>query len=319
MMFARQSRNNNISRYASPLRGVQHHPMLQNPHIGSITYFSSFFGSGGGGRKPSIASSVGLIGAASILFGKTKYLLVALKVTKLATLGSMVLTIGTYSMFFGLPYAVGIVGLTLVHEMGHAAVMHRMNIPFTPMVFVPFVGAFVAMKDRPRDAWKDALIGAGGPVLGSAGAAVVAVGAHMTDSQLLYAVADFGFMINLFNLLPIGSMDGGCIAGALSKWVSLGGIGLGGLIAYQGVIQNPIFYLILIAGGYETFQRFYDPYHLPPNFYRITNTQRLVLTGGYAGLIVALLVAMDMNKKNRKPPEVLIHERELEERSFDLR
>jgi hypothetical protein len=29
--------------------------------------------------------------------------------------GSMVLTIGTYSMFFGLPYAAGMVGLIAVH------------------------------------------------------------------------------------------------------------------------------------------------------------------------------------------------------------
>jgi hypothetical protein len=34
---------------------------------------------------------------------------------KLTKTGSMVLTIGTYSMFFGLPYAVGVVGLIAVH------------------------------------------------------------------------------------------------------------------------------------------------------------------------------------------------------------
>jgi hypothetical protein len=35
----------------------------------------------------------------------------------------------------------------------------------------------------------------------------------MTDSQLLFALADFGFMINLFTMLPLGSMDGGLSAG----------------------------------------------------------------------------------------------------------
>lgn len=38
------------------------------------------------------------------------------------------------------------------------------------------------------------------------GAGAVAVAAQVTNSQLLYALADFGFMINLFNLLPIGMM-----------------------------------------------------------------------------------------------------------------
>ena len=68
------------------------------------------------------------------------------------------------------------------------------------------MGAAIVQNRMPRDAWEDAIVGYGGPALGSLGAGAVAVGAHMTDSQLLYALADFGFMINLFNLLPIGMM-----------------------------------------------------------------------------------------------------------------
>lgn len=135
-----------------------------------------------------LTQSIGVIGTgALLLWGKGKYLLVALKLTKLASLGSMVLTIGTYSMFFGVPYAVGMVGLITVHEAGHALVMLQRGIPFSPMVFVPFMGAVIAMNQQPRDAWEDALVAFGGPVLGSAGAlGVMAVG-HMTDSQLMYA------------------------------------------------------------------------------------------------------------------------------------
>jgi Zn-dependent protease len=252
-----------------------------------------------------------------MLFGKTKYILAALKLTKFASLGSMVLTVGTYSMFFGVPYAVGMVGLILVHETGHALVMMNRGIPFSPMVFMPFVGAMVAMNRRPRDAWEDALIAFGGPVLGSAGAAVVAVGAHATDSQLLFALADFGFMINLFNLMPIGSMDGGRIGGALSPYAGVAGLGMGGLMAYSGAVQNPIFYLILLAGGYETFQRFYNPGALPPNYYKISTAKRAILTGGYFGLIAALIAAMSANQYYKKSPEVLMRERE--EKSWDMR
>merc|ERR1719162_1102166 len=99
----------------------------------------------------------------------------------------MILTIGTYSMFFGLPYAAGMVGLILVHEIGHAAVMHARGVPFSPMVFIPFMGAFIATKKLPRDAWEDALIAFGGPILGSLGAGVVGVAGHTMDSQLLIA------------------------------------------------------------------------------------------------------------------------------------
>jgi hypothetical protein len=85
--------------------------------IGSTATFFSRPNSGGGSQGRRIANGLGFIGAASVLFGKTKYLLAALKVTKLASLGTMVFTIGTYTMFFGFPYAVGMVGLILVHEM----------------------------------------------------------------------------------------------------------------------------------------------------------------------------------------------------------
>lgn len=101
-------------------------------------------------------------------------------------------------------------------------------------------------------------------------------------SNLLRSLADFGFMINLFNMLPLGSMDGGRIAGALSPYAGVAGLGMGGLLIYSGSIYNPLFYLIYLAGAYETFQRFYNPnQYTPPNYYKITPVQRSVLTGGY--------------------------------------
>jgi hypothetical protein len=177
--------------------------------LGPVSHFSSR-GSGGNRKPPMtnrVASGVGLVGSgALLLWGKGKYIFGALKLGKLATLGSMFVTVGTYSMFFGLPYAVGMVGLILLHESGHAVVMLKRGIPFSPMLFVPFVGATIAMKRRPQDAWEDALVAFGGPLLGSIGALGCSLGGNAVDSQLLYALADFGYMINLFNLLPIGMM-----------------------------------------------------------------------------------------------------------------
>eukprot|EP00529_Nitzschia_sp_RCC80_P019592 CAMPEP_0113481796 /NCGR_PEP_ID=MMETSP0014_2-20120614/22590_1 /TAXON_ID=2857 /ORGANISM="Nitzschia sp." /LENGTH=430 /DNA_ID=CAMNT_0000375297 /DNA_START=63 /DNA_END=1352 /DNA_ORIENTATION=- /assembly_acc=CAM_ASM_000159 len=258
---------------------------------------------------------LGLLGtgasAAVFLFGKTKYVFAALKLTKLASLGSMLVTVGAYSMFFGWPYAVGMVGLITVHEAGHALVMLQRGIPFSPMVFVPFMGAAIQMNRHPRDAWEDALVAFGGPVLGSFGAAAVGVAGHATDSQLLIALADFGFMINLFNLLPLGSMDGGRIGGALSPWMNVAGLAGGVGLAYTGAIHNPVFYLILLAGGYETFMKFYDPAaYLSPNYYKITPGQRAAIGLGYVGLIGSLALAMDINERYKKSPEQLIREQE---------
>lgn len=260
----------------------------------------------------------GVLGAGAMLLGKTKYLIGALKLTKFASLGSMVFTIGTYSMFFGLPYAAGMVGLITCHEAGHALVMHQRGISFSPMVFMPFMGAMIQMNQRPRDAWEDALVAFGGPVAGSLAAGGVAVAAHMTNSSLLFALADFGFMINLFNLIPLGSMDGGRIAGALSPWAHVAGLGIGSTLAASGAIHNPIFYLILLSGGWETYQRFYNKGAIPPGYYAITPMQRAAIGLGYIGLVGGLALAMDVNERFKKPPEVLMREREME-KSWDMR
>lgn len=255
-----------------------------------------------------LISILGTVGAGGmLLLGKGKYVLGALKLTKFASLGSMLLTVGAYTAFYGFPYAIGMTTLILIHESGHALVMRRLGIPFSPMVFIPFMGAAVAMRKRPKDAYEEAMVAFGGPVLGSGvGALGFACAAHMTDSQLLYALGDFGFMINLFNLIPLGSLDGGRICGAISPYAGVVGIGVGGLMAYEGMIHNPIFYLILLGGGYETFMRFYDPLgHAPPNYYRITSAQRMAITGGYFGLVGALFAAMAWNQQYMLTPEQL--------------
>lgn len=66
------------------------------------------------------------------------------------------------------------------------------------------------------------------------------------------------------------------------------------------------------TSGWETFQRFYNPGAIPPNYYRITPAQRGMIGLGYVGLIGSLALAMDVNERFKKPPEVLIRERESE-------
>lgn len=288
--------------------------------LGAIATFSSKIPKGGGGAPvPKGGGRMGMAGmvtAGAVLLGKGKYILGALKLTKLSSLASMFITIGAYSMIFGVPYAIGIVGLILVHECGHALVMNHYKIPFSPMVFLPFMGAVIAMKDQPKDAWQDAIIAFGGPVLGTVGAAGVALSANLTDSQLLYALADFGYMVNLFNMMPLGSMDGGRITGALSPYAGVVGLGMGGGLLATGTISNPIMYLIMLAGGWSTFQRFYDPGQLPPHYYDITSQQRGILGGCYFGLIGVIVAGMSLNAVNKKPVEELKGYQEL---SFDER
>lgn len=99
----------------------------------------------GGGRKLALAGLT-----LSAVMGKAKYVLVALKLTKAAPLASMVLSSAAYSMIFGWPYACGMVGLIFFHECGHAIVMRHYGVPFSPMVFIPFMGAVISMEENPR-------------------------------------------------------------------------------------------------------------------------------------------------------------------------
>eukprot|EP00428_Durinskia_dybowskii_P084986 CAMPEP_0170445426 /NCGR_PEP_ID=MMETSP0117_2-20130122/49058_1 /TAXON_ID=400756 /ORGANISM="Durinskia baltica, Strain CSIRO CS-38" /LENGTH=346 /DNA_ID=CAMNT_0010706307 /DNA_START=29 /DNA_END=1069 /DNA_ORIENTATION=+ len=270
-----------------------------------------------GNKKMGMMASAGL--GLSVLAGKTKYLLVGLKLTKAAPAASMLLTSFAYSFFFGWPYAVGMVGLIFFHECGHALVMRRYGVPFSPMVFVPFMGAVIAMKDEPRNAYEEAMIAFGGPVLGSAAALGCATVGAMNESQLLIALADFGYMVNLFNLLPIGSMDGGRITGAVSPYFGALGVAAGGALIYEGLVHNPLFYIIMLMGTYSTASRLFGwEERANKNYYKIPGSQQGVILVGYAGLIAALVVAMKENDKNRKTPKQLEREKEYGENVWSI-
>lgn len=244
---------------------------------------------------------------ASVLFGKAKYLVVALKLTKLGPLLSMVMTSFAYSFFYGWQFAVGMVGLIFVHECGHLLVMRHYKVPYTPMVFIPFMGAMIGMKEPPKSIYEDAMIAFGGPVLGSVAALVVGGTGIILQSQFLLGLADFGYMINLFNLMPIASMDGGRIAAAISPYFSLAGLIGGGALAYYGMVHNPLFYMILLLGGFSIVSRFLgwdDGFH-SKDFYKTTTARQFQVAGAYIALIATILFAMSFNNQYRLSPKQL--------------
>ncbi len=119
------------------------------------------------------------------------------------------IAVGGYALIWGWKFAVGFVLLIAVHEMGHYVEARRQGLHPALPVFVPFLGAYVALKNVPFDPWRNALVSLAGPVAGGVGAgAVLAVG-EAQDSRFLLALAYVGFFLNLFNLLPIGFLDGG--------------------------------------------------------------------------------------------------------------
>ena len=70
----------------------------------------------------------------------------------LPTLVSMAVSVWAYAQLWTWRFGFGFVALLLVHEMGHALVIRAKGLRTSPIVFVPFFGAFINIKDQFRDA-----------------------------------------------------------------------------------------------------------------------------------------------------------------------
>jgi Zn-dependent protease len=125
------------------------------------------------------------------------------------------LAVGGYALIWGLPFAVGFVLLILAHELGHYVEARRLGLDPQLPVFIPFLGAYVALRNSRFDPWQSARVSIAGPIAGGAAAAGVLVAGEVGDSGLLLALAYTGFLLNLLNLVPVWILDG---AQVLRAW-----------------------------------------------------------------------------------------------------
>jgi Zn-dependent protease len=232
------------------------------------------------------------LAAVGLLLAKFKGLaLLALKAKFIGTALTMVVSVGAYALLFPVWFAVGLVALIWVHEMGHVLQLRREGIPASAPMFIPFVGALVAMKQMPKNALAEARVGLAGPVLGSLGA-IGAWGIYeLTQEPLFLGLAYVGFFLNLFNLLPMLPLDGGRAVGALSPvfWL-VGLVGVAGLVV---VSPNPILIFIALLGGMELWRR-WRTRNTPEGqvYYKVEPRDRLLVGLAYFGLIAVLAAGM---------------------------
>jgi Zn-dependent protease len=172
-------------------------------------------------------------------------LLLAGKLGKVLTSGgTMLLSVVAYAFVFGWWYAVGFVALLFVHEMGHFLAARKCGLNVGVPTFIPFVGAWIELKEQPMDAETEAFIGIAGPMLGSAAAFVCYMVARDTGSGLLMALAYAGFFLNLFNLIPLSPLDGGRIVAVISPRIWFLGVPI--LVGLFFWIPSPLLVLIAI-------------------------------------------------------------------------
>lgn len=200
-----------------------------------------------------------------------------------------------YAQLFGWAFGVGIVLLILVHESGHVVVARVMGLPVTLPVMIPFLGAFVSMKQQPRSVAQESVMAIGGPILGSLAAGLCYLGYLAMPSssagQLLRALAYFGFLINLFNLVPVTPLDGGRVLSLLSKWFNVAGLAIAAGLLLFGNFHSPVLFLVLIFGAFSTFQRFRST-TLNPAYYAVDGRTKLIVGSLYLGLLLALGLGM---------------------------
>jgi Zn-dependent protease len=221
------------------------------------------------------------------LLGSLKFL----KFGKLLTTGgTMLLSIGAYALLYGWRYAAGFVGLIFLHEMGHYVAAKRRGLPVGAPTFIPFVGAWIELKQMPHNAETEAYVGIAGPLAGTLAALIVYFFARNNgDTPWLLALAYAGFFINLFNLIPLSPLDGGRITQVISPWLWLAGVPV--LVAVFVWNPNPLLLIVGVLGLTQLWHAWKQRNDPAAQAYRVASLEtRLSYAFMYVALIVFLAV-----------------------------
>lgn len=215
---------------------------------------------------------------ALLLLVATKGKLLLLGLTKLPTLLSMFFAFGAYWTLWGWQFALGFVLGIYVHEMGHVMALRRYGIAASAPMFIPGLGAFVRLNQRPANAREDAVVGLAGPVWGLA-AACVFFALHLAlESPLMAALAHVAAYINLFNLLPVWQLDGARGFVALSRMHRLWCVAAFGLAWF--VSGDTLLLLVGVVAAVRSFDK-----TAPEQSDRRTLVTFLVLVAVLSGLL----------------------------------
>ncbi|HET8852670.1 MAG TPA: site-2 protease family protein [Ktedonobacteraceae bacterium] len=245
------------------------------------------------------------IGALLLKFKAVLLLLLNLKwVVFLAKFGwvgfSALLSIAIYSLIFGWQFAIGLVVLLFIHEMGHALVMKLKGIPVGGLIFIPMLGAAVLMRQMPKNAQDEAEVGIAGPIAGAIASGACLALAELTPhtTTIWAALAYFGFFMNLFNLVPVLPFDGGRVLGAIDRriWI-VGFLALLGFQIWQwinGISNIFLLFFIIIAATQLWSRRGLRTSAAAQEYYNVPIATRIALSVLYFGLAAALILGMSI-------------------------
>lgn len=203
--------------------------------------------------EPQWIKKLGPFGAivAGALKFKTALLLILTKSAQLKMLLSMFASFGLYWAIYGWKFAAGFIIGIYIHEMGHVWMLRQYGLRASMPMFIPGFGAFVSMYDSPQNVGQDARIGLAGPLWGAGAAIAFALMPSLYPGGIWMALARATAYINLFNLTPAWTLDGGRAFRALDYRQRLIWMGVAAALWYA--TGETLFAILLIGAAYRVF------------------------------------------------------------------
>jgi Zn-dependent protease len=224
-------------------------------------------------NTPKWVRKLGPLAPLALLLLKGK---VFLSLLKLKFLLSFVSFAAIYWALYGVKFGIGLAVLILVHELGHFIEVRRRGLPADLPMFIPGFGAYVRWTAVGVSADTRALVSLAGPLAGTIGAAFCAVLWLQTQDRLWMALTSFSAFINLMNLIPVWSLDGGQAMVAINRAGRIG-IAIAGVL-FAAFFSQPLLLLVVAGAVYRAFDKSLSP-DMPPSY-------------GVTGYFVVLLAAL---------------------------
>jgi Zn-dependent protease len=190
----------------------------------------------------------------ALLLLKGKLFLSLLKLKFLLSFASFA---GIYWALYGAKFGIGLAVLILVHELGHFIAVKKRGLSADLPMFIPGFGAYVRWTAAGVTADTRALVSLAGPLAGALGAAFCALLWIETQERLWIGLASFSAFINVMNLIPLWTLDGGQAMVAINRAGRIG-IAIAGVL-FAAFFSQPL--LLLVAGGalYRAFDKTLAP------------------------------------------------------------
>jgi Zn-dependent protease len=142
------------------------------------------------------------------------------------SLFSLAVTFAVHCSSFGGAFATTLCFILVAHEAGHLVAGSFLKIPLPWPIFIPKVGALIVLNEETRTSYESAWLGISGPIAGLLATCSVDFLSFYTNSLELKFCATAGYAMHLFNLIPLGDLDGGRVASLIGRWLWIFGAAL---------------------------------------------------------------------------------------------